>query len=594
MSTFIEPLPGLLDDPLLHLPDLPPLADVRIPPLRDPFPSRTLIPPLPLEPHADDQQLQGGIKLGGSKHASKSHLATSYIPPPDSPSGQRETKKPNIAISALVDSNSTETSSTDPSSTDHPPRGLPPCFVNLAAVENKSFSQLWLPKYPSLTRFKPDQDNQGDYVQLPKPPQQEASKPVPLLPIIINGIHEPPPSAALLPPMELEHVNALLQCISEPPSEEMAKPVDPGQQEGIVQHTSEPSHSVGEVGQATYQSACSSSEPHKKWRRWSHEETVQLLIAMEKWGIGYWKEMHADPAFNFGTRRPQDLKDRYRIISPGGLKRKRKGKGKKKGKENGEDPAEVKPATDTATASSSGSPQDNPIAHPQSSPTTVNPENFPFPIPPYKFRPRRGGRRFWSEAEHYNLMKGFARYGYQWTAIRNDSELDLANRKATDIRDKFRSLFPFEYIKAQSRPPVSKTRDDDDGEEDDGLAGTESWATVTLESLSESSACGSNSCDDLIPILDGDKHSPAPSQPTPTPTTTTTTATTTITTYPFNEGPRDSLENPVEFVTLQQQYPLQYLQQDPQLDQESGYTAAAMADGDGTESHRAAPFGNWE
>ena len=303
MTTFLEPLPGLLDDPLLHLPDLPSRNNVRIPPLRDPFPSRALSILSPLEPNAPgEKQIQGGVKLGSCKNASKQQRTTPKITPADVIFA-RDTKKPNLAISALLES----------SSTNQLPKLLPPSFVNLAAVENNSSFHSWLPEYP------PDQEHHGDYVQLPRPRQKEASKRVPLLPTIVNGIHEPPPSAALLPPMELEVVKAMLASISEPlslPPEKMLNPAEPDLPNLINQDKLKPSSFVEEDDRARNIPTTTNKKPPRTWKKWSDEETQQLLKGVAKHGAGKWKEICADTELKFRDRRPMDLKDRFRICFP--------------------------------------------------------------------------------------------------------------------------------------------------------------------------------------------------------------------------------------------------------------------------------------
>jgi Myb-like DNA-binding domain len=462
MTAFLEPLPGLLDDPLLHLPDLPPRTDVRIPPLRDPFPSRALTVLAPLEPNAPgEKQIQSSVKLGSSKNASKPQRTTPKITPADVISA-RDTKKPNLAISALLES----------SSTNQLPRLLPPSFVNLAAVENKSSFQTWLPEYPPSKRVKVDQEYHGEYVHLPKPRQKEASKRVPLLPTIVNGIHEPPPSAALLPPMELEEVKAMLASISEPlslPPEKMLNPPEPDHHDVINEDEFKLSNCAEEVDRVKNLTVSATNKPPRTWKKWSDDEIGQLLKGVAKHGAGKWKEICADPQLKFRDRKPMDLKDRFRVCFPSGSKEK---------SENGPNTTVESRSTSTLKRSRSSSAtkelfiQTNTISSVSQDPLSDNhtPTNhFKIDIVPYKLtessaelataaksRANQRVRKLWTEEEHRNLVKGFAKHGYQWTAIRNDTELNLSHRKATDIRDKFRSLFPQQYMDADSGPPVGR------------------------------------------------------------------------------------------------------------------------------------------
>jgi Myb-like DNA-binding domain len=462
MTAFIEPLPGLLDDPLLHLPDLPSRTDVRIPPLRNPFPSRALRVPSPLEPNAPgDKQIPGGVQLESSKNASKAQRTTPKITPADVISA-RDTKKPNLAISALVET----------SSTNQLPRLLPPSFVNLAAVENNSSFPSWLPEYSPSKRVKLDQEHHSDYLQLPKPRQKEASKRVPLLPTIVNGIHEPPPSAALLPPMELEEVKAMLASISEPlplPPEKMLNPAEPDSQDALSQDTSKPCNIDGQVDRGADVSASVKNRQPRAWKKWSDEETQQLLKGVAKHGAGKWKEICADQELRFRDRRPMDLKDRFRTCIPNA--------------ESEKSDSAPKYVDDSDSNSAQGHLRNHTEVRRRSSSTGGNCSKSTGPSR-YGESPRKpveglGGlgklkdpltdlavalksranqrvRKLWTEEEHQNLVKGFAKHGYQWTAIRNDGELNLSHRKATDIRDKFRSLFPQQYMDADSGPPSSR------------------------------------------------------------------------------------------------------------------------------------------
>ena len=460
MSTFIEPLPGLLDDPLLHLPVFPPRTDVRIPPLRDPFPSRAWNALSPLEPNApDEKQLLGGIKFESSKNASKAQRTTPKITPADVISA-RDTKKPNLAISALVE--------TRPP--DQPPRLLPPSFVNLAAVENNPSSQPWLPEYPAPKRVKLDQEYHGEYVQLPRPRQKETSKRVPLLPTIVNGIHEPPPSAALLPPMELEEVKAMLASISEPlplPPEKMLNPAEPDRPQGLNQDKFKPSTIVGEVDRVRISNILVNGKPPRRWKKWSDEETQQLLKGVAKYGAGKWKEICTDPELKFHDRRPMDLKDRFRVCFPCANKHSSVD-ALIADPENGPPSALERTQSDSTTymrpdqKNAGIAPSaDLPPHHHTSSNTCrgLGPAKLmdsPTNQGAVKARTNQRVRKLWTEDEHRNLVKGFAKHGYQWTAIRNDADLDLSHRKATDIRDKFRSLFPQQYMDAESGPPVGR------------------------------------------------------------------------------------------------------------------------------------------
>ena len=67
------------------------------------------------------------------------------------------------------------------------------------------------------------------------------------------------------------------------------------------------------------------------------------------------------------------------------------------------------------------------------------------PEPHYTAKPRRRSRRPFKAAEDEALLKGYAVHGFQWTLIQQDERLNLGHRKATDLRDRFRTKFPDAY-----------------------------------------------------------------------------------------------------------------------------------------------------
>lgn len=57
----------------------------------------------------------------------------------------------------------------------------------------------------------------------------------------------------------------------------------------------------------------------------------------------------------------------------------------------------------------------------------------------------RRSRRPFTTAEDEALLKGYAVHGFQWTLIQQDKRLNLGHRRATDLRDRFRTKFPRAY-----------------------------------------------------------------------------------------------------------------------------------------------------
>ena len=51
----------------------------------------------------------------------------------------------------------------------------------------------------------------------------------------------------------------------------------------------------------------------------------------------------------------------------------------------------------------------------------------------------------WTAEEDANLAKGYQKYGFQWTVITKDPEMNLAHRTGPQVRDRFRLKYPLHY-----------------------------------------------------------------------------------------------------------------------------------------------------
>lgn len=146
-----------------------------------------------------------------------------------------------------------------------------------------------------------------DFVQLPKlKAKANDDKLPPFLPIsVLNQLHEPPPSAALFPPItpngtNVEHDRSL----STDPSSQLSKHERPPTKKGDLQK----------------KKVKESDSPNKRiWVRkrtkWSEEETYCLVKGLDKFGVGKWTRILNDPEYSFQQgRNAIDLKDRYRFM----------------------------------------------------------------------------------------------------------------------------------------------------------------------------------------------------------------------------------------------------------------------------------------
>ncbi|KAI8870971.1 hypothetical protein GQ42DRAFT_113105, partial [Ramicandelaber brevisporus] len=52
----------------------------------------------------------------------------------------------------------------------------------------------------------------------------------------------------------------------------------------------------------------------RKPRKWTEQETKDLLKGCQKYGLGAWKRILRDTEFHFDNRTSVDLKDRFRTI----------------------------------------------------------------------------------------------------------------------------------------------------------------------------------------------------------------------------------------------------------------------------------------
>jgi len=452
MNGITEPLPGLLDDPQFQIADLPAFNDFHIAPLRDPAPSRhlNLTLPLPLEPVAEN----GVSGLHSSRAVAQddgqsNKRETPKITPSDVLSA-REAKKPHLAISELVDSNDQV-------------EGFPlhlPSFVSLAVVERspiQSSGSIHFAQPSKRLRLDIDGESLQHEVNrhLPRPAQKDGKqpRPAPLLPAMVTGLHEPPPSAALLPSMDLDvrgrldrttktkiQMKDILTDTAQPthgrPPELMVNSPEPAA--SPPRDEPELSSSNAELIVVVEPPANTNKDGklRRARKRWTDEETHDLLAGVKKHGVGKWKQILEDESFSFHERSSVDLKDRYRVCV----------KDDPSSKWHFTPPTDRFPPTQALSFNAASVP--NALESP-STDTTHGPQQQ---------QPQRRKRRAWTMQEDDNLLKGVTKHGFQWTTIHQDPELDLLHRRATDLRDRIRNKFPDGYKHADTAPLKSEQR----------------------------------------------------------------------------------------------------------------------------------------
>ena len=430
MNGISEPLPGLLDDPLFQIADLP-LTDFHIAPLRDPAPLRHSNAPPPLEPVARNVPHQASIARQSAQTDAAVKPNTAPIIAPNDVLHAREWKKPHLAISELLEDND---------SPDYTTYQLP-SFVSLSVVERSPIQPKTLLHEGHVhkrLRLEQDVDNNSFDVgrSLPRPAQKEQShpRPTPLLPAMVTGLHEPPPSAALLPSMDPDqrsesrpskiskiHVkDILMDCSSRSPSphgqrvlHEQADTALPTMEDQVSSQAIVSSASFQDTDMPTVEATTTKGPKARRARRkWTAAETDDLMAGVRKLGVGKWKQILDDTMYRFDDRNSVDLKDRYRVCS--------------------KDDASMLLVTPT------------PITR-VTSPMSSDPSQS------FQSKTRRK-RRAWTSAEDDALLKGVGQYGFQWTLICEDPVFDLSHRRATDLRDRIRNKFPDGYKHAESLP----------------------------------------------------------------------------------------------------------------------------------------------
>lgn len=333
--------------------ELPQLA-LRIAPLREPV-SRTVSVPSPLEPNASGARETNNIPKtnnGGKEPAN----AKAGLPTVTEFLNAARTKKSEPAAES--------------SNVERPPRPILPAFVNLRALEKFPFSSSFDDDALQGTRKRRRLDHQADsfseHLQLPIPQAQKEQRPPPFGPFaILNGLNEPPPNAALLPPIEAG--SNISQLLTKPSGGDAgidaggsALPhgiaIGDGQAaerrdariEEILRtslnvdededrndnddnipntNTAEPDKFAPSVPEADPPhdhlslpttlkerapiSPKTRGRSRKNLRRWSDEETITLLRGVVKCGIGNWTAILAQPELEFNQRTASNLKDRY-------------------------------------------------------------------------------------------------------------------------------------------------------------------------------------------------------------------------------------------------------------------------------------------
>lgn len=421
-----------------------------------------------------------------------------------------------------------------------PPKTILPDFINLQTVEKPPY--LFEDSNVSKRR-RIDLLNDhfsSEHLQLPVPQAQNEKKPPPFGPFaILNGLNEPPPNAALFPPIEPGSLPPILTrpmidselVVPERHTEKQADKrelrleeiLDPNSLErSNADYTEEPkldqsaandhSQSLSQFPadntENTVDNLVDADEPlspktrgrsRKNLRRWTEQETTDLLKGVVKCGIGNWTAILQQPELKFNKRSAANLKDRFRVCCPWAYGAADPNEATKQVQDtlanalmNAEsltsgaggkillpDPrpkdsntsastelvesASTKLGEQSLTPSSRSkqAPPPTPAPGPaiespqpslpakststQSTKSKSTLSSLGISEPYFTIKSKRRSRRPFTPAEDEALLKGYAVHGFQWTLIQQDKHLNLSHRRATDLRDRFRTKFPNAY-----------------------------------------------------------------------------------------------------------------------------------------------------
>lgn len=255
---------AFLDDPIMQLEDAPDHSPLRIPPLQGPVRPRSSSRPSPLEPSAG---VNGNLYAGTAKLTSRRKALAEARP--------------------IGEPDPEEVPMTRSSSQDHVQK-----YFDRQVDEQHGPSSL------KRRRLLQHDENLTDFVQLPKPPTKAIQDKLPPFEPVLNELHEPPPSAALFPP------------ITPTASQETYNNIRGSEttRQSLSNEGSSTKARGNEVGAKENAKKRVALRPRQ---RWTEHETKQLMEGVDIYGSGKWKKILQHPDFTFQPGRTAvDLKDR--------------------------------------------------------------------------------------------------------------------------------------------------------------------------------------------------------------------------------------------------------------------------------------------
>ncbi|KAF2209459.1 hypothetical protein CERZMDRAFT_100253 [Cercospora zeae-maydis SCOH1-5] len=317
-----------------------------------------------------------------------------------------------------------------PPSQKHPLNGTPHLEkARLDTVSNQDLFRLVLDPSGGGAPKRPRPVDSPN-LDLPKLPVRNNAKRL-RIPPTLSGLHQPPPDARLLPSISVDKPRSL-----------------PSKTVELELHTE-----LSEIGRPADRTSTSNAPaPANEWKKqpkklakrnkWTTEETEDLLKGVARFGVGNWTKIWNCSDYQFNSRTALDLKDRFRVCFPDHNKNSRKTK-LPTGEANSTDTDDQEAAAKRCAKGPAPERVDT---------ATLEKLGITEPFVKSERRSRHG----YSAAEDAALLRGFMKHGKAWTAIKQDPDLNLSSRQATDLRDRMRTRFPDEYAKAGLAPRVKK------------------------------------------------------------------------------------------------------------------------------------------
>ncbi len=279
--------------------------------------------------------------------------------------------------------------------------------------------------------------NKEDFITLPQPPKkQKAAKQV--VPPIISGLFEPPPQAALFPPI----ASSSFHDSHGRNSLNITTPKVDGLRPGLLPTTPEKPQQQGVTNKGHKR-----QQEIRPRKRWTEEETTNLILGVTKHGVGNWSDILADSSFWFNARKSSDLKDRWRTccpaeLLPSSVKHKR-AQTAKDSRSQGK-PTSSLMAENILIDDEDGFPAglggvDSPKSRKSRAHRKKIEDLVELGIQGPIQKSLRRERRPFSDEEDRAIIEGYAIYGPVWTRIQRDTRFNLQSRQPTDLRDRFRN-----------------------------------------------------------------------------------------------------------------------------------------------------------